>query len=124
MWNIIRSGIVIGAVLAFPQVAHGQSFSFYPYDQDNDDSLTDVEIENWVNRARCLCDSRLSDTSLNLRIVDSYGSYTTDEVHLYLGDDCDSDSMAITEHCYDERSPTQFENKSGKKVSGKENTRL
>ncbi len=96
--------LIVTLLGILPRPAVAQSFSFYPYDEDNADSLDDVDIAHYINIARCLCDQGLGggeSASLNLRIVDSSGDYSTDEVYLYLGDDCDNDAIAISEQCYE-----------------------
>lgn len=82
--------------------ASAQVFEFYPYDENNDESLDSVDISKWANMARCLCDAyNESDgtATLHIRVRDSGGSYTTEEVYFYLGDDCDSESTAISDVC-------------------------
>lgn len=84
--------------------ARAQSFEFYAYDQDDNQSLDSIEFEEWSNMARCQCDEYAetqdaSSATLNIRIRDTSTSYTTQEVYIYLGDDCDSESTAISEVC-------------------------
>jgi hypothetical protein len=84
--------------------ARAQVFEFYPYDEDNDESLTDLDFSEWANMARCLCDEYAetqdaSTATLHIRVRYSGGSLTTDEVYFYLGDDCDSESTSISDVC-------------------------
>jgi len=84
--------------------ARAQSFTFYPYDENNVESLDTVEIAEWSNMARCLCDEYAetqdaSSATLHIRVRESSSSLTTDEVYFYLGDDCDSESTSISDVC-------------------------
>lgn len=99
----VQAAVLLAAgLLATP--ARAQTFEFFAYDENNSGSLDSIQFGEWANMARCLCDEYAetqdaSSATLHIRVRDDSGSYTTDEVYFYLGDDCDSESTAISEVC-------------------------
>ncbi|MFH2006516.1 MAG: CFI-box-CTERM domain-containing protein [bacterium] len=100
--RIVRLFVVLALVSLVGPPASGQSFTVNWYGQDTTNALTAEDFVEWVNMARCLCsayDESSPDAVLTMKVSDPGPGYTTDEVFFYLGDDCDNDSVTISEQC-------------------------
>ncbi len=100
----LRLIAVLGLLGLMATPARAQTFEFYAYDETNTESLDSIDFAEWANMARCLCDEYAetqdaSTATLNIRLRDTGGSLTTQEVYIYLGDECDSESTSIGDVC-------------------------
>ena len=102
MKNLPSAVFMLVIIASLPVSAQ---FGFVPYDgvpQDvggSGEALTDIDFARFPGMARCMCDEAGFDPTLYLAVYYD-GQLEDTDVYFYLGNDCDSDAVAIDEQCH------------------------